>query len=547
MFVHEVVKWVPSSRIGPGMIRHWAGLILALYVLNFALSFHNVWPTLGITTRHEVSIEIAVLLLVLTLYTRIVRPIPPRAFTGIAVMLTVLTIARYVEVTAPALFGRPVNLYWDARYLPHVAEMLMEVASPLMLCLFAAGALLALAGVFIMLRLAVAQVAASCSRRIEGMAVASVAGLIIAGYTAGYIGLPPVQSVKYSLPVTRTYWQQAAFIADVVAGEAAEVLPATRPLGDFALPRLAGKDIIVQFVESYGATAYDAPAVAEALVDSRGSLAAAIADTGRRVVSAYIAPPTFGGNSWLSHASFMTGIEVNSLPDYNLLLTQDRPTLATRFGALGYKAVAVMPGLKAEWPEGSFYGFEMIYGDRELDYRGPAFGWWRIPDQYSLARLAERELDRESREPLFVFFTTISSHMPFRPTPPYQPDWPRILTESPFEEAVLGASLSQGPDWTNMRPAYAGTLAYTFTYLGGFLRARADPDLVWIIIGDHQPPANVSGQDVRWDVPVHIVSADDAIIEALVARGFVEGMTPAADPVAAMHELPVTLLSVFSE
>jgi hypothetical protein len=36
-------------------------------------------------------------------------------------------------------YGRPVNLYWDARHLPNVGAMLAEVAKPWMLVAFLAG------------------------------------------------------------------------------------------------------------------------------------------------------------------------------------------------------------------------------------------------------------------------------------------------------------------------------------------------------------------------------------------------------------------------
>jgi hypothetical protein len=137
--------------------------------------------------------------------------------------------------------------------------------------------------------------------------------------------------------------------------------------------------------------------------------------------------------------------------------------------------------------------------------------------------------------------------MPFRPTPPYQQDWPRILSDNPFEKQALDKSLSLLPEWKNMQPGYAETLAYTFTYISGFLSKQQDRDLVWIIIGDHQPPANVSGKDVRWDVPVHIVSENSEIIAALLQSGFTEGMTPANLPISTMHELPVTLLTAFTQ
>jgi hypothetical protein len=528
-------------------IRRWAGLSLALFVLNFALTFHNVWPTLAITTRHEFSVEIAVLILVLALYSRFIRPLSTRILTVTALLLTAMTIARYIEVTAPALFGRRINLYWDAKYIPHVTEMLVEVANPLMVTLIITGGLLALAGIFTSLRLALKRISTGLANTVEQRVVATTMGLMIIIFAAGYSGLPLQRVIMFSIPITKTYWQQAEFIATVIADEANDVLPDTEPLGNFELPRLGNADVLVQFIESYGAVAFDSPIVSEIIAASHEQFANTIKNTDRRVVSAFIQSPTFGGNSWLAHSSFMTGLDIKHLSTYDLLLTQDRPTMASRFAALGYRPVALMPGLRAEWPEGMFYKFEDIYGAKKLNYNGPEFGWWRIPDQFSLAKLAESEMGNDPRDPLFLFFTSLSSHMPFRPTPPYQQDWPRILSDNPFEKQALDKSLSLLPEWKNMQPGYAETLAYTFTYISGFLSKQQDRDLVWIIIGDHQPPANVSGKDVRWDVPVHIVSENSEIIAALLQSGFTEGMTPANLPISTMHELPVTLLTAFTQ
>jgi hypothetical protein len=97
-----------------------------------------------------------------------------------------------------------------------------------------------------------------------------------------------------------------------------------------------------------------------------------------------------------------------------------------------------------------------------------------------------------------------------------------------------------------MQPAYAETLAYTFTYLSGFFRARADANLVWVILGDHQPAASVSGQGARWDVPVHVVTANAAVADALIGAGFAEGLAPGAS-LGPMHELPQLLLRSFAD
>ena len=82
--------------------------------------------------------------------------------------------------------------------------------------------------------------------------------------------------------------------------------------------------------------------------------------------------------------------------------------------------------------EGRFYRFDQVYGAHELGYRGPPFGWWDITDQCVFCAPGCTLGGRPSVQPLFVFFPTISTHTPFTPTPPYQPDWKRILTTTPY-------------------------------------------------------------------------------------------------------------------
>jgi len=528
-------------------ILNWTSLLLSLFILNFALTFHNVWPTLGITSWHELSVEIAVLLLVLALYSHFRAAISPHLITVLAILLTILTLARYLEVTAPALFGRPVNLYWDAQYLPSVAGMLAEVATPLQIALIVAGTLLALALIFLVLRFSLNRVVHGLTKPREWRALALAASVLTLGYLIDYAHTSVHTLQYYSLPLTKTYWGQIKFVASALASETTEMLPPDEPLQDFDLSGLHGSDVIVQFIESYGAAAFDTPAIARTVTPAREAFADSVSATGRRVVSAFVTSPTFGGNSWLAHSSFMTGLNIDQLPKYDLLLTQQRTTLSNVFSTQGYRPVALMPGMRAKWPEGSFYDFAAIYGAPEIDYRGPEFGWWRIPDQFSLERLHSLEIARQPRQPLLVLFTTITSHMPFRPTPPYQADWSRLLSDTPFDQQAVDNSLTRIPEWTNLQPAYADTLVYNFNYLNGYLRNHADDDFFWVLIGDHQPPAAVSGPGVRWDVPVHIVSSDNAIIDALRQQGFVEGMTPAKAPISTIPELTVTLLSVFSQ
>jgi sulfatase-like protein len=343
-------------------------------------------------------------------------------------------------------------------------------------------------------------------------------------------------------PVTHTYARQVQLTATAFASS--HTL-ADSPLMDSEFEAVKGADVFLIFIESYGAVSFDRPQFSSALASSRARLEAAIRDTHRSVASAFVESPTFGGGSWLAHLSFLSGIEVRD-PDTNaLLMTQNRDTLARSFNRRGYRTIALMPGLRQTWPEGTFYGFDRIYGAQQLAYRGPEFGWFAIPDQYSLDRLDALEVSQPSRPPLFVFFPTISTHFPFSPTPPYQPDWRRIATAHPYDGPDIVRAYAGEPNWTDFGPGYVGAMAYDFATVEGYLRKRADRDLVMILIGDHQPPAAVSGEGAPWEVPVHIIASRRNVIDGLVANGFRAGLTPARPTLTRMHALLPLLLDVF--
>jgi phosphoglycerol transferase MdoB-like AlkP superfamily enzyme len=218
------------------------------------------------------------------------------------------------------------------------------------------------------------------------------------------------------------------------------------------------------------------------------------------------------------------------------------------FSRKGYRTVTLMPGLQRAWPEASFYGADQVFGAMELAYTGPPFGWWDVTDQYALARMdALLERAPGPRRPLFVFFPTISTHTPFTPTPPYQPDWSRILTPMPFEPEELDRAWSEPPDWLNLSPGYAQALGYANFTLGGYLRQHATRDAVLILIGDHQPPAAVSGEGAPWDVPVHIITSRPQVLESLRRQGFVDGLAPPPQRQGKIHALLQVLLDAFGD
>ena len=149
--------------------------------------------------------------------------------------------------------------------------------------------------------------------------------------------------------------------------------------------------------------------------------------------------------------------------------------------------------------------------------------------------------------PRFVFFPTLSTHFPFNPTPPYQPDWTRVSTARPFDGPAIVRAYAREPDWMNFTPRYIDALSYELATFAGYLLKHADRDVVMILVGDHQPPALVSGQGASWDVPVHVIANRTAILDRLTAHGFRPGLTPDRPSLGRMYALLPVLLDSFGD
>jgi len=349
-----------------------------------------------------------------------------------------------------------------------------------------------------------------------------------------------VPGIAFSDPASGAYVRQARYVLAMVGpGRAAPVLGAS-PDFSVDLAGLGGADVMLVFVESYGAVTFDNPAFAESLAGNRANLTSAIREAGRDVVSAYVVSPTFGASSWLAHLSLISGVKVTDQYAYTSLMASARDTIVKAFSRRGYRTVALMPGMRQPWPEGAFYGFDVIYGFGQLAYEGPAFGWWGIPDQYALAKLDALERIDPSRPPLFTVFPTSTSHAPFGPVAPFLADWSSALRRDAYAAADVARAAT--PDLTDLAPSYLRAMAYEYDTVAGYVRAHAGEDLVMILIGDHQPPAAVTGPNQPHDVPVHVIASREGLLLQLRARGFRPGLTPERPVAGEMHAFVPTLL-----
>jgi hypothetical protein len=533
--------------------RRIATTLLALLFLNFALSFRNWWPTPGVLPDARLAPGFVWLWLSLLLLVAWRGALSRRAANLLAAVYLLLVVLRYADVTVPALFGRSLSLYWDVPQLPRF--LWVAVTGGAWLQAVAALAVLALLtwGLHRLLRESITVVARDAvpyalRARWTWLATAAALGLVLANYAGVRATWPLV-----SKPVLPTYWQQLELLALAASPqEMARALPATSVVDGAlasvdarALEALRGRDVYLVLLESVGAVVYDDERAVRVLGPARERFAADIAAAGLHVVSAFVRSPTIGGGSDLAHVSLLAGIDLSDPRRHDLLLTTTRPSLVSVFRSHGYQTFGFYPSVSWEWPERAWYAYDVYVEGRNLDYRGPSFGWWNIPDQFSFARFEQLHPRTAATPPRFVFAATISTHVPFGPVPPYQSDWQRLLGENPIDEAEAARALAVPVDWLDMMPAYLRLVAYSYRWIGGYLRLPRARDTVYILVGDHQPTANVSGEGASWDVPVHVISSDPQLLARFTAQGFVAGLDPPRTPLGGMHELTAMLLQAF--
>ncbi|HEX5087789.1 MAG TPA: CDP-alcohol phosphatidyltransferase family protein [Nocardioides sp.] len=293
---------------------------------------------------------------------------------------------------------------------------------------------------------------------------------------------------------------------------------------------LAGKDVLLVFVESYGRVAVQDTSYSAGVDKVLDQGTAALDAAGYHSQSAFLTSPTFGAGSWLAHSSLQSGLWVDSQRRYEQLLGADRMTLTSLFGQAGWRTVFDVPADTKDWPEGAdYYGFQHYYDSRNVGFQGPKFGYAPIPDQYTLSDFRRRELAPTDRKPVMAEIDLISSHHPWTPLPTMVP-WDQVgdgsiydsQSQSPTSEEVF-----KDPD--KVKEMYGRSVEYSWQALTSFLTTYNDPNLVLVVLGDHQPHGYVSGEHVGHDVPVSVIAQDPAVMQRIAGWGWQDGLRPSPD------------------
>lgn len=463
-------------------------------------------PDMG---RLRLAPELPVILLALALAGRWLRP-------AIGAGLTLLVAHKLADLAMIQALGRGFNLRAD---LPLIEAGLRLVAGSFGVPGAAAlgvGAVVALALIAVALWWA-------CGvwghirrpRARAALAVAASAALI-----AVVTGMIRADAARYATG-------RVALFADTI-GELRDFRTAAAHdpfAGAAGLLSAIDRDVLVIFVESYGRTSFDTPLYAETHLPTLRRAEAALADAGLTMQSGFLAAPTRGGQSWLSHATLASGLWIADQTRYRAALVRDRQGLFHHAQAAGFRTAAVMPAITMPWPEASRMGFDTVLPARDLGYRGLPFNWVTMPDQFTMAALDRLLRDDSDDRRLFAQVALISSHAPWVPVP-------RLLDWSGLGDGRVFNQMAQAGDppevvWRDrdrVRDQYRQAVDYSLQVVASYAALHAgDPPLI-LVIGDHQAAPRIALDD-RPDVPFHVIGP-----QALVARTAAWGLHPGLIP-----------------
>ncbi|MGH9320617.1 MAG: sulfatase-like hydrolase/transferase [Vicinamibacteria bacterium] len=505
---------------------------------NVLFTFENLPSTPSIRWAPKLSVEILILVFALAAVKSFGWRLSRAARGGLALLILLATLVRYVDVTALGVLGREFDLYGDFPHLHRVLAMFLEVMTPKLGVLVAGVVALSTA---LALSLNWAGLGA-LDRVLERVRSRRVVEAVAFTAILVFFVFP---GEAFSPTVTSIVERQIGNLLEGESTRRSEAAIDFPPQSlDSNLEKLGNANVFLIFVESYGITLFEDARHYDALAPRFRELERSLGEAGYFFSSGQIQSPTFGGGSWRAHATFLSGFHADSEHLYDALLASKRRTLVHVLREKGYRTVAAEPGIKWYWPEGLFYGFDRIYDFEALDYRGPPIGWWKIPDQFTLYRIYQDEI-RTAETPLFVKFSLIMTHIPYYPVPQYVPRWSRFDDGTAYDAELQSVAHDAYRDLMELSTWYIEAVGYEVDVLEGFLLDYVPENSLVIIVGDHQPPKLATHDNDSWAVPMHVLSRREDLVRAFDALGLEKGLVPRSPNALRMADFLPRFLEIF--
>jgi len=530
-------------RSGRGATATVLAFTVVWLVLVVPDDVRHVSPVALLRIPAEGLVLAAVLLALPARATRTARALPWVAGAALGVVL----LAELADYGFYQVLDRPAHPVTDWRLLGNGLDYVTQTWGRAASAGLALGAAILAVGLPLLIGACTARVGGVLRRRrgaaVRPLAVLAVAwaGLALTG--AQLVAGTPVAAHSVTaatadqLSRARADLNDDASFARQLASDRSRATATGAPLAG-----LRGKDVIFAFVESYGRSAVEDPGIApgvDAVLEAGNRDLRAAGFSAR---SGFLTSSTFGGRSWLGHSTLMSGTWTDSQARYDQLLAGTHPTLVSDFAGAGWRTVATMPGTGQAWPEGMrFYGYDKLYISTALGYRGPAFSWSPMPDQFVLSQLQRLELGAGRTTPVLTTVELTSSHNPWAPLPTAVP-WDAVGDGSVFrpqpKQGRQPADVWKDP--AQVRLEYGRSIQYSVSTLLSFVEHYGTEDTVLVFLGDHQPVKIVTGDNASHDVPVAIVAKDPAVLERISSWGWTDGVHP-------RHDAPVWRMDAFRE
>ncbi|MBM4824734.1 CDP-alcohol phosphatidyltransferase [Streptomyces actuosus] len=476
--------------------------------------------------------------------------LPRRARPWVAAVaglgLGVLTVLNLMDVGFNEYLGRSFNVILDWQLLDDAQSYLADTLGGTTALLAAVGVVALVAALLAAMVWAALRVGGLVGRHparsTRALLLLSAVWMTCSTLDVQFSGIPVASQHAYTMvryreeAVRNTIRDERAFAKEAKA----DAFGATPPAQ--LVPDLRGKDMIFTFIESYGRSAVEDPVMAPGVDRTLDASTQALAKAGFHAKSGWLTSATYGGNSWLGHSTFLSGLWIDNQNRYRTVTSGDHLPLTKVFQKTGaWDTVGVMPGVQKGWPEQKYYGLDKLYDAFDLGYRGPKFSWSTMPDQYALEAFQRLEHGRKRDKPLMSEIILTSSHQPWAPIPKLV-GWDEL-----GDGRIFGPIQKAGNDPRDIvtdsqrsKEEYGKTIQYSVTSLTQWLTRYGTDDTVLVFLGDHQPIARVSGNHASRDVPVAIVAKDPKVLEKIAGWKWSDGLRPA-------HDAPVWKMDAFRD
>jgi phosphatidylglycerophosphate synthase len=551
-FGHDVI-WLYRAGAGP-RVRRAARISVATLAVVF-LWFALVAPDRTWQFSVGAFVRVPIELLVLVAVALVLPPWPRRIVATVAgLLIGLLSAVKFLNIAYYEEVDRPFNLVSDWVGIGQAQGVVRDAIGNALTNVVLVGVVIGLVlilGVIIAATLHVTAVAARHRRgTVRGVAALTAICAVSAGLTLQLIPGSSVASASATGLAAQTVRATSAAINDPRRFEQATRAPdpeSTVPTSNL-LTGLRGKDVIVAFVESYGQVAVQgstfSPAIDSVLHQQNGMLTSA----GWSTQSAWLTSPTFGGISWLAHSTLESGLWVDSNQRYNELLDSQRFTLSDAFKRAGWHTVADDPSDNTTWKPGTtFYHYDQLFNSLNVGYKGPRYSYSTMPDQYTLSEFQRNELI-PGHKPVMAEIDLTSSHIPWAPLPTMVP-WNKLGNGSIFypEHAKAETATQVWRSNNTVKQFYGQSIQYSMTALTSWVTELNDPNLVLIVLGDHQPHTSVSGPGATHDVPISIITRAPSVLKQMSSWHWQNGLLPAPSaPLEPMDAFRNQLLNTFN-